>query len=529
MTNELKKIKILFLEDNPDDVELELYELQKGGFDVMYSVARNQKEFFQNLNDFDSDIIIADYSLPDITGFEAIHICKEEKIDAPVILITGMGNEQVVVDSLREGAADYILKKNIAGLPARVERALDIWADRKAIRKIEVEKQYLHQQLLHAQKMESVGLLAGGIAHDFNNLLTGIIGYAGLSLNLIHQGSPVADNLQNILDLSDKAANLVKSLLLFSRKIPLEFSRLDINSLLKKNIDFMKRIMEETIEIKLQLQDNLPLTQADETQLTQVLINLAVNARDSMEGDGFIKFKTEKVTQSKFNKKMTSNAADEYICISVSDTGCGIKKETILRIFEPFYTTKEVGKGTGLGLAVAYSIITGHGGWIDVKSKVRHGTTFKVFLPVHAANQPEIDFDSSFQENVDNLIPSAQIEQTILVVEDEDMLRKLTIDMLESFGYRTMQAKDGLEALEIYKNNQQQIGLVFSDMVMPKKSGLELFHEIKELNSKAKFVLVTGYSLDEIQSKVFQQMDATLLKPYSPVQLADLIRKALAH
>ncbi len=295
MTEEKRKIKILFLEDNPADIEMELYELRKGGFDVCHHIARNRKDFLDHLQRIDCDIIIADYSLPDITGIEAIHLCQQTNIDIPVILITGEGNVQVAVDSLRTGAIDYILKKNITGLAARVSRALDIWTDLKAVKTMEAEKQRLQKQLLQAQKMESIGLLAGGIAHDFNNLLTGIIGYAGLSINILPEDSPATKNLHKILSLSKNAANLIKQLLVFSRKIPLEFKAWDINSLITTNVEFIRRIVEETIEIQLRLPEGLPPLQIDETQFAQVLINLAVNSRDAMTGTGLIEIKTEKI------------------------------------------------------------------------------------------------------------------------------------------------------------------------------------------------------------------------------------------
>ncbi len=227
MTGIQQRIKVFFLEDNPDDVELELHELRKGGFEVIYEVARNRKEFFEKLPNLDADIILADYTLPDITGIEAIHICQEKKIDVPIIFITGMGNEQIAVDSLREGAIDYILKKHIVGLSARVSRAIEIWAERKAKEKAETERQKFQQLLFQAQKMESVGRLASGIAHDFNNLLTGILGFSELILQDTPKDSPFYEKLKTISELCKRAASLVKQLLIFGRRIPLEFKKIE--------------------------------------------------------------------------------------------------------------------------------------------------------------------------------------------------------------------------------------------------------------------------------------------------------------
>jgi two-component system cell cycle sensor histidine kinase/response regulator CckA len=527
MTEATRKIKVLFLEDNPADVDLELYELRKGGFDVHHQTAKNREQFLAELKKSDYDIIIADYSLPDITGIEALHICQREKIDIPIMLITGAGNEQIAVDSLRKGAIDYMLKKNISGLAVRVSRALDIWADMKAVKTMEAEKQRLQKQLLQAQKMESIGLLAGGIAHDFNNLLTGIIGYAGLSINMLPTDSPATKNLRKILGLSDLAANLIKQLLVFSRKIPLALKISDINALISRNIEFIRRMVEENIEIRLNLQDDLPPLLLDEAQFAQVLINMAVNSRDAIAGSGMIEIKTENIPAGKIIKPGSSIIKGEYIRISVLDTGCGISENNLPKIFDPFFTTKEVGKGTGLGLAITYSIIKGHNGWIDVTSKEDKGTTFAIYLPVPQDIRTTAELSRTIQDQEPEIEHSFPGNKTILVVEDDEELRTLTADILESIGYRVITAADGKEALEIYLKNGQNIDLVFSDMVMPNTSGVELFTRLHKINPALKFVLVSGYNINELQGQMFEEMSALLMKPYTPKQIATLMREIL--
>jgi signal transduction histidine kinase len=528
MVETLKKINVLFIEDNPDDVELELYELSKGGFDISHTVARNREQFLASLENLEADIVIADYSLPDLTGIEAIHILKDREIKVPVILITGAGNEQVAVDSLREGAIDYILKKNIDGFSARVSRALDIWADRQAIEIVELEKKKLQQQLFQSQKMESVGRLAGGIAHDFNNLLTGIMGYASLSLRTIPDGTPANKNIQTIIEVSKRASNLVKQLLLFSRKIPLEFKMLDINHLVKENMNFIRRMVEEAVEIKLDLADDLPEIKSDQGQLTQVIMNFAINARDAMDGKGVLTIKTEK-TSSDLADFATNpqSGAKEYILLSVTDTGCGIAKDDQQNIFDPFFTTKEVGKGTGLGLSIVYSIIVGHGGWVDVISEKGKGATFRVFLPVIEKKELEAEADRPATDTLDSFTSSISGNETILIVEDEEVLRSFTIEMLKDLGYNVLAAKNGVEALVTYTENSDIINLVVSDMVMPEKSGLELFNELRAIKPDIKFILVTGYCLEEAEGQVLRNMSAILMKPYTTEKIAALIRKVL--
>ncbi len=382
MTGTKQKLKVFFLEDNPDDVELELYELRKGGFDVSFEVARNRKEFFDKLPDIDADIILADYMLPDITGIEAIHMCQERRIDIPIIFITGKGDEQIAVDSLREGAIDYILKKHIVSLPARVSRSIEIWDERKAKEKAEAEREQFQQLLLQAQKMESVGRLASGVAHDFNNILTGVLGFSELILQDTPEDSPDYERLETISTLCKKGAALIRQLLIFSRRMPIEFKKTNVNPLIEDTQSFIRHVVGEGVEIRLNLQDDIPEISADTGQLTQVLINLALNATDAMDGKGILEFKTER-----YHTTGHVGRADECVCLSVSDTGCGIPDYDIPKIFDPFFTTKEVGKGTGLGLAIAYAIVNAHGGWINVHSEFGKGTTFKIYLP---AIQPEL-------------------------------------------------------------------------------------------------------------------------------------------
>jgi signal transduction histidine kinase len=527
MPETLKKINVLFIEDNPDDVELELYELRKGGFEVNHQVVRNRKEFLAALDNLDVNIVIADYSLPDLTGIEAIHILQERNIAVPVILITGMGTEQIAVDSLREGAIDFILKKNITGFSARVDRALDIWADRQAIVTVEKEKEKLQQQLFQSQKMESVGRLAGGIAHDFNNLLTGIMGYASLSLKAIPEGTQISKNIQTIIDVSIRATHLVKQLLLFSRKIPLEFRVVDVNNLIEENVEFIRRMVEETVDIKLDLQENLPKVKSDVGQFTQVLINFAVNARDAMDGIGTLEFKT--VTVSANKEKIGENQphdAKEYVLISVTDTGCGIEEENLSKIFDPFYSTKEVGKGTGLGLSIVYSIVTGHGGWIDVHSTKGEGTSFEVYIPAMTDEDLEnANLESAvLGEGIRSLISG---KETVLIVEDEEVLRSYSSEMLKDLGYNVLMASDGEEALVVFQENLEVIDLVVSDMVMPKKTGIELFSDLKQIKPDVKFILVTGYCIEEVEGHVLRDMKAILMKPYTMEKIGALIRKTL--
>jgi signal transduction histidine kinase len=520
-----QSVRVFLLEDNPDDVELELREMRKAYLSVAYDVARNRQEFREKLAGFSPDIILADYALPDITGIEAINICKAMGIDVPVILITEEGNESVAVDSLGHGAIDYILKRNIAGLPARLNRALEIWEDRKAKKLAEDEGIRLHQLLFENRKMEAIGRLAGGIAHDFNNILTGVMGNAEICLSDNPQDPDTQRRLEAIITISQRGADLVKQLLIFSRKMAMDFKAVDLNEFISETMHFFKRIVEETIEIRLDLYNDVLPVMCDPGQLTQALMNLILNARDAMPGTGNITIKTGRclTAEAHFPEDQTGGGREWCACISISDTGSGIDERDLQRIFDPFFTTKEVGNGTGLGLTIVYSIVREHNGTVVVSSRKGGGTSFTIYLPFSDVKAESND--AQFYEN----IPAKESAgtsgtETILIVEDEDVLREMLSSYMRSVGYTVVTAHNGDEAIALYRDGPEKFHVVISDMLMPDKGGIELFQEISKVNPHARFILVTGYSLAEVDESVLAEMTAILKKPYTPMQIVKLVR-----
>jgi signal transduction histidine kinase len=522
----LKQLRVFFLEDNPDDIELELYELRSSGYQVAYDVARNKKEFIEKLPSLAADIILADYSLPDITGFEAIKIIKQQSIDVPVVLITGEGNEQAAVDSLRLGAVDYIIKRNISGLSARVGRVLEIWADRKAKKRAEDEEMRLQQLLFEKQKLETIGKLSGGIAHDFNNILTGIMGFSEVCLDSTEAGSDLYKRLETIIALSQKGGELVKQLHIFSKKMSMEMKELDFNSFLRDTILFLKRIVEETIEIRFDLHNSPLQVRCDTGQFTQVIMNLILNARDAMHGKGTITIKTEKSLMPDAETSVPGHPQKYYICLSVSDTGEGIETVDIRKIFDPYFTTKELGRGTGLGLSIVFSIIKTHGGDIQVFSDKGRGTTFKVYLPL--LPEGEAEDPSPFYEKIPaDAKDDIRGTETVLIAEDEEVIRNMLSSFLQAAGYRIIAARDGEEAFRHYRAAAEEIDIVVSDMLMPKKGGIELFQNMMEINPEVKFILATGYSLADQDKRLLRKMSAIRQKPYTVNKVARLIRDIL--
>ena len=383
VSEEGMQLRVFFLEDNVDDIERELHELKRAGYDVAYDAAGSKKEFLEKLPSLQADIMLADYSLPDITGFEAIRAIRQQNIDIPVILLTGEGNEQVAVDSLRLGAVDYIIKRNISGLSARVGRALEIWSDRRARKRAEAEELKLQQLFFEKQMMEAIGKISGGIAHDINNILTGIMGFSEICLDEAEEGSEVYNRLETILTLSQKGAELVNQLLIFNRNLSMQMQEMDFNSFLMDTIHFLKRIVEETIEIQFDLYQYPLKVRCDTGQCAQVVIHLILHARNAMHGRGMITIKTEKCLLPDNTEPSSPGVSQKlYACLTVADTGEGIDAADLQRIFDPLFTTKELAGGPGPGLSIVCSIVKTQGGEIKVFSEKGSGTTFKVYLPL---------------------------------------------------------------------------------------------------------------------------------------------------
>ena len=372
-------------------------------------------------------------------------------------------------------------------------------------------------RLLQAQKMESIGTLAGGMAHDFNNLLMGIQGHASLALLQMDPQSPASEHLKTIEALVVSGANLTKQLLGFARGGKYEVKTVDLNSLIYKTSEIIGRTKKE-IKINHHLADDLWLTDIDQGQIEQVLLNLYVNAWQAMPGGGELYLATSNVVLEENRLRPVGTKIDHFVKISVTDTGVGMDEKTKERIFEPFFTTKEMGRGTGLGLATVYGIIKNHNGFINVYSEKGQGTTFNIYLPV--STNKEI---SPPKEQEAEIVKGSE---TILIVDDEVMIINVARELLETLGYTTLRAQDGVTALEIYKESKDHIDLVILDMVMPEMGGGEVFDELKKINPEVKVLLSSGYSINGQASKILSRGCAGFIqKPFSIRDIAVQLRK----
>ncbi|MDD2734798.1 MAG: ATP-binding protein [Desulfuromonadaceae bacterium] len=379
----------------------------------------------------------------------------------------------------------------------------------------EAEKAKLADQLLQSQKMEAIGLLAGGIAHDFNNMLMVISGWGEMLQAKLGNDDKLQYYVKQILVSSEKSADLVSRLLLFSRKHVTNLRKTDLNVLIREIDKFLCRVIGEDILLSLQLHDEPLPVLLDPGQIDQVLINLCTNARDAMPGGGTLSIRTTAVRLDCSDiVPFTPKKPGMYVLLSVSDAGKGMSREVIQRIFEPFYTTKELGKGTGLGLSIVHGIIKQHNGYVDVYSEPGNGTTFKIYLPLINAVEDKLP---------EKVVVPLKGTETILVAEDDDNVRLLMKQVLEEHGYRVIEALDGEDAIHKYLSNREEIGLLLLDVIMPKKNGKEVFDAIRTFDPQAKILFASGYTADLISAKGILEDEMDFIS--KPVKSNDLLTR----
>src|SRR5213592_916960 len=369
------ELRIVFVEDSPWDAELEERELRKGGLQFDSMRVWTREDCVRALKQFKPDLIISDYSLPEMDGLTVLKMAGEICPNVPFIFVSGTIGEERALESVKRGATNYVAKDQLKGLTTKVRRALKEAEERE-------EERCLEEQLREAQKMESIGKLAGGIAHEFSNLLTPIIGYSELVLNEIRNDDPQRRNIEEIKKAGERAASLTKQLLAYSRKQPLQPRVLDLNAVIAELDKMLRRLIGADIELVTRLAPELGRVKIDPGQIEQIVITLAVNARDAMPQGGKLTIETTNTELDEaYPPKRAAVTPGQYVMLSVSDTGCGMDAQTQSHLFEPFFTTKEIGKGTGLGLSMVYGIVKQSGGDIWVYSEIGRGTVFKIYLP----------------------------------------------------------------------------------------------------------------------------------------------------
>ncbi len=383
------------------------------------------------------------------------------------------------------------------------------------------DQKRMEVQLLQSGKMEAVGTLAAGIAHDFNNLLMAIQANVSLALLGMNPSHPNHERLKSIEKRVLSGSKLTSQLLGYARKGRYEIKPVDLNRLINEIAYTFGRARKE-ITIHRELDEELFPIEADQGQMEQALLNLFINAADALPAGGSVFLKTGNTNHEEMKGKLYAPKRGNYILLTIRDTGTGMDNETKERIFEPFFTTKEMGRGTGLGLASVYGIIKGHGGYVDVESEKSVGTTFSVYLP---ATEAEV---SEYTEEKEGPIETSRGSETILLVDDEQMIVKVAKQMIEIFGYEVLTAQGGKEAIEVYETNRDRIDMVVLDMVMPGMGGGETYDRLKEINPDIKVLLASGYSIDgQAKNILGRGCDGFVQKPFTMEKLSGKIREIL--
>jgi len=510
-------LRVLLLEDNALDAELIRRELRRADISFTQQCVETRADFIQALREFQPAVILSDFSMPSFTAIEALEILRDHPDPPPFILVTGSQSEEVAVQCMREGADDYILKATLRRLPSAVLNAIKKHG-------VERERSLTEAQLRQSQKMESIGQLAAGIAHDFNNVLTIIRGYSQMLLEDKQIESHVRDPLEQIAVATERATNLTRQLLMFSRKQVMQPSLMDLNDVISSVTKMLRRILGEDIRLHFHYSPHLPGISGDAGMIEQIILNLAVNARDAMPRGGNLTIGTNTIEITAHHTRANPEAKEgRYVCLRVSDTGSGIAPETLPRIFEPFFTTKGLGKGTGLGLATIYGIVKQHRGWVEVLTELGKGTTFRVLLP--ATSETGVgggNLELDLPEDCCGV-------ECVLVVEDEPELRAMVCEILRQYGYTTLSAASGPEAIPIWRQHASKVDLLLTDMVMPgNMTGKELAEKLTADNPRLKVIYTSGYSVEIMANDLGMRRGLNFLqKPYHPRALLKVVRDCL--
>jgi len=644
------ELRILIVEDLPADAELMERWLREAGIEFASRRVDTREDFSKQLEEFSPELIPSDYSMPRFSGLEALELVKERCPALPLIIVTRSMSEETAVECLKRGAADYLVKENLARLGPAIERTLEnkrireekeraeeeirisrevlarerdllsslldnipdriyfkdtesrfvrinkatsdmlglsdpeqavgkkdfdffteeyakyshqgeqelmrsgkaivgleakeTWPGRKdtwvsttkvplrgpegdiigliGISRDITEQKMLEEQLRQSQKMEAIGRLAGGVAHDFNNMMTVVNGYSEFLLSKLNKGGAEHKYAEEIMKAGKKASSLTQQLLAFSRKQVLQTRAVNLNALVTDLEKMLKRLIGEDIELQLDLDTKLGSIRADPGQIDQIIMNLAVNARDAMPRGGKIIVETVNVElDDEYCWLHMAAQPGPYVMLAVSDTGTGMDKETRSRIFEPFFSTKEEGQGTGLGLSTVYGIVKQSGGNIWVYTEPGHGTTFKIYFPriekAPQAGKREEASGGSFRGS-----------ETILLVEDEEMVRDFAYEVLGEMGYTVLEAGSGEEALRICEGHKGPIHLLLTDVVMPKMSGRELAGSCIRRHPGIKVMYMSGHTDNSVvQNGMLEAGMGFVQKPFTPLGLAKKVREVL--
>jgi len=497
--------RILHLEDDPLDAELIARNLSSNHLACRIERVDSEAAFLKALERGKIDLVLADFSLPGCDGLEALRLAKELRPEIPFLIVSGVIGEEAAVDSLKNGATDYILKDRLSRLAPAVRRALDEVALRR-------DRKMLGDQITRAQKLEILGELAGGVAHDYNNILTIIMANSGLLLAGLAEGTRLHKHAAQIEYACSHAAALTSQLLIFSRDRGRNASVFDLNQIVNNAESMLRRLLPESIVLTVSKSMGSLHIMVDRGDIEQVLINLVLNARDAVRGHGTIEIETGIIRDQN----------TDCVFIDVRDDGAGMTRKVQTRLFEPFFTTKPEGRGTGLGLSTCLRLIDSMRGRIEVESKLGKGSRFRVLLP--QAQQGEVSREEPpvAQERVRGC-------EKILIAEDNHMLRDMMANQLEELGYQVLQAANGVEGLDVFAEHKGNPPvLLITDVVLPLLNGREMARLLQKSSPSLKILYTSGHSEQTISTLGLSSPTGDVLrKPFALAELTHRIREIL--
>lgn len=522
----MASLDILIVDDDEVDREaVKRYLKSPPRHQITFHEAHMGEEALALMRSKNFDCVFLDYLLPDMDGItflKKIYNAEEDLARAPIVMITGQGNESIMLDALRRGAQDYLIKDHISPdtLNISIAKAREIFELKKSRKQAEDQLHQIH-------KLEAVGQLTSGVAHDFNNLLTVIMGNTRLLQKRL-KGSKESFSFEDatlkieaIETAAQMGSEMVSRLMVFTRQRPLAMQPTDINQCIEKTVELLKRALGEKIETNIILAEDVWTVSMDVTQFGNALINLGVNARDAMPQGGRLTIETSNIVlDDAYTELRPDVSPGQYVMVAISDTGIGMSAETMKRVFEPFFTTKPLGEGTGLGLSMVYGFINQSGGHINIYSEEDRGTVFRIYLPRLKTDETTDDIFKDLS------IPSGT--ETILVAEDDLDIRNLVVLMLQRLGYQVIVAENGRIALEILKREPGKVDLIFTDVIMPGgMSGIDLVREARTYYPHMKVLYTSGYTENAIPDYTLNIGEEILSKPYQKQMLAKRIRDVL--
>jgi len=511
-------LNVLIVEDSEEDADLIVLELKRGGFEPVFRRVENAEQMKLALESRTWDVILCDFSMPRFSLAEALRLLQANGADIPFVIVSATIGEEAAVEAMRAGAHDYILKHRLGRLVPAVQRELREAATRR-------ERRHLEEQLRHAQKLESLGLLAGGVAHDFNNLLTGILGNASLVMEILKPEPAVRGMLDEIIRAGERAADLTRQLLAYAGKGRFVIESVDVSALVLDISELIRTSVPRTIDLSLDLRSDLPSIEGDPSQIQQLVMNLILNAVEATgERPGSVRILTGlyevRPGDPVARYRPDPPAPGRYVRFEVRDNGCGMSEATKQQIFDPFFTTKFMGRG--LGLAATLGIVRGHKGAIGVESVEGAGSTFTVLLPALGGTAPGRVGERRTLQSPE---PSAGV---ILVVDDEDLVRHTARGALEHAGYTVFEACDGQDGADLFSRLHDRVSAVLLDLTMPRMDGRGVWEYIRRLRPDMRVVISSGFDESETMRQFDHDPDLMFIhKPYTAAALIEKIASAL--